>query len=133
MYSSIYVIVNKINGKMYVGKANDPTKRWERHRENWVHKRFSHYPLYRAMLKYGKVNFSFHVIEEFDNEPEALEAEVWWISYFKSIGAELYNCTPGGDGWVGIRHKESTKRKMSKTHKKKASRAHFAYENTIAY
>ena len=35
-----------------------------------------------------------------------VESEVFWIAYFRSIGANLVNTTPGGEGVVGVKHPE---------------------------
>ena len=41
------------------------------------------------------------------------DAEVWNISYFKSIGCQLTNHTAGGDGTLGFKITPETKAKMS--------------------
>jgi group I intron endonuclease len=58
----IYKITNKVNGKVYIGKSNDPERRWKQHKSE-VYKNKTTY-LYQSMRKYGVDNFSFIVIEE---------------------------------------------------------------------
>ena len=42
-----------------------------------------------------------------------VEAEQFWIAYFKSLGARLTNLTVGGEGAVGYKATEETRRKLS--------------------
>lgn len=107
MGSAVYLIINKINGKCYIGESKDYIKRWSDHKAASVK-----YPIHYAFDKYGIDNFSFEIIEEC-SENELKEAEVWWIAYFKSLGVELYNITNGGDGITGYQHTDKTKEKLS--------------------
>lgn len=107
---SVYMITNLVNGKIYIGKTNNPQKRrLEHYRLSSAHT----YYLYRSMKKHGVENFSFEVFEEHETEAEALEAEVFWIAYYKSIGAQLMNMTAGGEGTSGYKHTDETRKKIS--------------------
>lgn len=94
MNSYVYIILNKVTGDAYIGKANNPKKRWIRHKSYHNDKRH----LSRSFEKYGIVSFEFNVIEEWSSETEAYEAEVWMIAYLRSLGAILYNENDGGIG-----------------------------------
>ena len=67
----IYCITNIVNGKQYVGLSKDCLKRWSDHyskaytskKEDDLRK-----PLYLAMRKYGRENFSFTILEECELE-----------------------------------------------------------------
>lgn len=105
----IYLITNKVNGKIYIGKTINPKQRWTDHCSSKTKK----YPVQYAIQKYGQTNFSFeileyHLIENLD------EAEMWWIAYLESLGAILYNLTKGGDGINGYQHTPESKQLMSK-------------------
>lgn len=114
MKSYIYIIENKVNGKAYIGKANNVKKRWDKHRAAAFDE--SDGLLYRAMRKHGIENFQIRVIDEADDETYALNVlEPMWIRRFRDQGVELYNLTEGGDGIPGFVHSEETKRKMSKS------------------
>lgn len=39
--------------------------------------------IHAAINKHGIENFSFQIIETFDMEKDALEAEMFWIAFFK--------------------------------------------------
>lgn len=130
-HSFVYFIINKLNGKVYVGKANDPIKRWNRHNWNYMHRKYPHFPLYRALKKYGSNNFQLEIIESFESEQLAFEAEVWWIAYLKTMGAVLYNCTAGGEGNIfNKKHTPLTKHKMSQSQKQRRLKEFLAFENS---
>ena len=46
---------------------------------------------------------------------QALELEKMYISYFKSKGILLANLTDGGDGCLGYKHTEDSKKRLSKS------------------
>ena len=69
----VYVITNKTNGKVYVGKAADVDHRW------CVHKRRARYgetsALYGAMRKYGEHSFEHETVACFIGESDAFAFE----------------------------------------------------------
>jgi group I intron endonuclease len=107
----VYIIQNNTNGDVYIGKAKNIKDRWYNHLYYHRKNPLSHYHLYRAFTKYGVDNFNVSLLETFSSEIEALEAEVWWISYLRYCGAELYNMTPGGEG-VSIPCSEKKKQRL---------------------
>jgi len=103
-----------VNGKAYIGKANNVKRRWEKHCV--AARNESDGLLYRAMRKYGIENFQMRVIDEAEDEAYALNTlEPLWIRRFREEGIELYNLTEGGEGIVGLVHSEETKQKMSES------------------
>ena len=88
----IYKIINKINGKCYIGQSTQIEKRWSKHK-NTSHNQTSKaydYPLYRAFRKYGIENFSFEILEECSNL-ELNEKEKYWINYYNPEYNYQYN------------------------------------------
>ena len=84
----IYIVTNKINGKIYVGQStkSDPTYFG------------SGVSINRAIAKYGKENFKKEVIE-LCTADKLNEREIYWISYYRSTEPHIgYNLTYGGDG-----------------------------------
>lgn len=93
----IYLIKNNINGKCYVGKTlKSPKERFSEHLYDAYKPTEENRPLYRAIKKYGKDNFSLHVLEEC-TDGLASEREIWYIKKLKTY-AHGYNATIGGDG-----------------------------------
>jgi len=106
--SYVYVITNLITKKIYIGKANNPDRRWEEHKR---HAKTKLYPINKTMNKYGEHNFSFDVIYELESESEALIMETKLILLSNSNNKKYgYNCNIGGEG--GMRPSEETIAKM---------------------
>ncbi len=63
-------------------------------------------------------------IEESSTETECFEAEIFFIGYFRMIGADLLNHTTGGEGLTGWKHSEATKAKLSAISKGKPRPQH---------
>lgn len=140
---SIYAIYNTINGKMYIGRTNDPSHRWSRHKctakagRSRGGQRFS--VVHAAISKYTPEAFVFRVIENGLNFLDANGREVEWIATLKTMGFVLYNMTDGGDGassgpshpyygrkipreehpWTGRKHSEESKHLMSELAKQR--------------
>lgn len=99
---NVYVITNLVNEKRYVGKANDPPKRWRVH-VRLAQNEANDTPLYRAIRKYGAEAFAFETVERCQSEAESFDAEKRWIAKLNSTveGGRGYNQTPGGEGLSG--------------------------------
>lgn len=92
----VYVIVHVDTARIYVGYSSDYKKRWRRHIEKSKRDDCSY--IHRAINKHGVESFEFKVLQSFFSKKEALLAERYWISYFKSNDKEYgYNLTEGGE------------------------------------
>lgn len=132
MYSNIYVLIDPTTNEIkYVGQTKRCLKRRFKshitdmhvtHKTNWIKKlkRFGRLPIMK-------------VIQSFENiSDESLnQCEIYWIKHLKELGNNLTNSTIGGEGvrgcksWVGKKHSEETKQKMSLSHMgKKISKEH---------
>ncbi len=91
--TGIYIITNLINGKRYIGQSIDIKRRFWDHRcvshERNRHLRF-------ALMKYGKENFKYEVLEEC-KEDELDEREKFYI---EKLNPE-YNVLEGGQSSRG--------------------------------
>ena len=121
-YAYIYILIDPLTNQIrYVGKANDPKKRYlshknkskdkNTHKRNWINK---------VMLKgvYPEIEVIDKVLKS-----EWKYWEKWWIMYFKSIGADLINKTFGGDGLTF-----GNQTSFRKGHKPKFTGANFTEE-----
>lgn len=92
----IYIHINKINDKVYIGYTNDkdPSKRWG---PNGIHYK-SHKYFWYAIQKYGWDGFYHLVIKTGLTHKEAQEEERRYIELYNAFGEGGYNLTKGGDG-----------------------------------
>ena len=99
----IYKIVNKVNGKVYVGQTTDTLeRRFQAHITESTKNRSKNRPLYKAFSKYGLENFYIEALETLPPDTDLLQRqEIFWISYYKSFCGDTdswgYNATRGGD------------------------------------
>lgn len=97
MTGFIYVIINDVNGKQYVGKTTDSIEiRFKKHLIEYNRSRCEKRPLYAAMNKYGIEHFTIKQIEECSLDI-LNEREQFWIQTLDTFH-NGYNATHGGDG-----------------------------------
>ena len=107
----IYLILNKVNGKTYVGKHESP-KEW--YNDGYMG---SGKLLKPAKKKYGIENFEKFLIQYCSSEEETNKAEKFWIAEYRSRGKAEYNIADGGEGggFKGKHHTEKSKRKIAES------------------
>ena len=114
----IYKIINKVNNKIYVGKAKDIYKRIQAHKYNLTKesKNENRY-LINAWHKYGPLNFEYVVIEELELDEELLrEREDYWIVELKATDKDFgYNLRR--DSSTGLIVSEETRKLKSEIFK----------------
>lgn len=100
------------SGKVYIGiTSQNPLKRWQNGR-GYIHNEY----FYRAILKYGWLNFKHEILCEELNKEEAELEEIELIKQYKSNQKEFgYNIQSGGN-YAG-KHSEETKRKFSEIYR----------------
>lgn len=97
----IYKITNIINNSVYIGKSVNPNKRFQQHLDNpYFNSAKNDCPkLYNSIRKYGESNFKMEVINFFEDEATAYDAEHLYIIYFDSKENGL-NSVVGGFGFL---------------------------------
>jgi group I intron endonuclease len=109
----VYLVTNKINGKMYVGQTSQSLrKRWNRHKSPMNHRRSSY--LFNAICKYGAGNFEVEplVIVGTKQEMDFYETELIKFLDLRDP-SKGYNLTEGGGGMLGFKLSDETRKKMS--------------------
>lgn len=99
MLSGIYIILNQINGKRYVGSASHYRKRATKHFSGLRNGNHFNVKLQRAVEKYGVEYFAFLPIHPIDtNDISLIELENEYIRLFSSIdnGYNITTATVGG-------------------------------------
>ena len=113
-YGGIYKIVSLVNGKMYVGSAENFKKRWGEHLHGL--RKGNHHCKYlrNAFNKYKEGSFAFKIIETIKDSKNLIEREQYWIDYYKSYDPKYgYNSSPTAHSVLGWKHNEESKRKIS--------------------
>jgi group I intron endonuclease len=109
MFGRVYLVRNKLNGKLYVGITTLTLRaRWIAHvgnarsgRRKWM--------LHRAVAKYGAENFEILLLENCPDRDALQEAERRWIETKRSFQPSGYNMTLGGGGVSGFKRSDEFK------------------------
>lgn len=118
------MIINKINGKTYIGQR--------KFNGEWYEDKYmgSGKKLASAKKHYGIGSFEKFLVQYCNSKDELNKQEIFWISEYRKRGKAEYNIANGGDGGCVLGfapnknkpHSEETKRKISeKTRGKKRS------------
>jgi group I intron endonuclease len=111
MKAGVYKIVNRVNGKCYIGSSNNAKLRLYMHKRALKKNKHENIYLQAAWNKYGKNNFVFRVL--FYCELDVLiEREQEMIDYYRMKNGKNYNLCPAAGSCLGFKHTEETKRKM---------------------
>lgn len=106
----VYKITNRINGKIYIGQTiGTLADRWARH----CAPSSGCTALHNAICKYGKENFTVEQIDVACTRDELNQKGKYWIRYYDSFAPNGYNLSEGGDGCLGFKHSEETRRALS--------------------
>jgi group I intron endonuclease len=111
--SGAYMIINKVNGKAYIGISKNVKYRLKNHK--WLLKERVHFNkrLQNSYNKHGEQAFSFQVLEYCPID-ELSEKEKHYINFFNTV-EKGYNLKTGGH--ENLVFSEETKRKISKSNK----------------
>ena len=117
MACGIYYILNKENGKIYIGQSIDLDRRLKEHKTQLKSNRHENEHLQFSWNTYGEKCFEFSILKKCD-EAELDDLETNYIAHFDSTNREKgYNYETGGN--KNKRLSEETKRKLSEAHKGK--------------
>lgn len=104
LYGIIYKVINKINGKIYIGKTIRELDTRKRCYESKARNNSNNMSIVRALRKYGNENFIWDTIEQCYDREELSEMEFHYIRQYKAFGGNGYNVTLGGEGSEGYKH-----------------------------
>lgn len=113
----IYLIVNKVNGKTYVGQRKSSKQCYlDSYMGSGKH-------LKAAKAKYGIENFEKFLIQYCYSKEETDKAERFWIAEYRRRGKAEYNIADGGQGYSnkGRHCSEEHRKKISESLKGKPS------------
>ena len=97
----IYKFTNKINNKVYIGKADNLEERYKSHKRNYDNSNLQDYntKFYRALRKYGFENFNYEILEsnKYWTEKVLNQKEIEYIAKYRATEDEYgYNIQKGG-------------------------------------
>lgn len=111
--SGIYAIINKLDGKMYIGSAIILQKRKSEHflalRKNKHANRYLQF----AYNKHGLENFEFKILEVLKNEKLLILQEQYWMDLYNSFAPNGYNLKLFAISNLGMKHSAETRKKIS--------------------
>lgn len=117
---AIYAIVNRDNGKVYIGSALRFNHRLSCHRSELEKKEHGNVYLQKAFLK-SPESFYVEVIEELGKEPpqeKVIGREQFWMDFYRSHCRDFgYNISPTAGNCQGIKQRPETLAKLSKARK----------------
>lgn len=107
-YHYVYIIINKINHKFYIGK----------HSTNNLDDGYmgSGTAINKAIQKYGIENFSKRILCFCNSAEDALVIEEFLVTDYIVSRNDSYNLIPGGIGRSSFKHSEDTKKRISEAH-----------------
>lgn len=115
--SGIYMFVNLVNNKKYIGQSKNIKKRIKyNHLCDYKNPNSSNYNyswFYAAIRKYGEDNFEIKILEKCPIE-KLNEKEIYWITYYNTF-KNGYNKTRGGRDMPPGTFTEESKNKMIKS------------------
>lgn len=126
--AGIYQLVNKINGKIYIGATSNFKERSMTHQRAFKKNNHDNKQLQNDWNQYGSDVFVFGVLEVVQNPEERLKAEKNWIEmlygnncYNELIGRTHSDVTKQKlrEAKLGKTHSEAAKQKMSETRRGK--------------
>jgi|HubBroStandDraft_5_1064220.scaffolds.fasta_scaffold04977_3 group I intron endonuclease len=114
MMGVVYLLVNRINKKAYVGMT---IQRLGARLSYHLTGKNSYFLLSKALRKYGPENFDVAVIESC-SDIEILKArELFWTDKLGCLHPVGYNMARGGGGTPGLKRSEQWKRSMAEKRK----------------
>jgi len=135
MIGIVYMIKNKLDGKVYIGQTRQTLN--ARMRSHRYHvKKGTHHHLYNAIRKYGWENFEYEHLIDCETIDELNNIEIEKIQKFKSNNREFgYNIDPGGNG-CGLERASkisATKKKLFYNNPEIKKSLHKAHEEYFSY
>lgn len=134
--SGIYLIVNTVNNKIYVGSAVEFQDRWRLHKLELNRNNHHNRHLQAAWSLYGTECFQFHAIEY---TLDLIKREQYWTERLNATDINVgYNICKIANNRTGVKASDETRQKLSDAHKgkkqseeTKAKRNLFAKGNTV--
>lgn len=117
---SIYQIRHVDSGRVYVGSAVNPRRRWNGHRSQLSRGMHSSPHLQSAWNKYGESAFVFEIIEPVLFVEDLVAREQYWIDKLHSYDPRRgFNVSPTAGSPLGVKHSEAVRMRVSERLRKR--------------
>ena len=113
MNTGIYIIVNNINKKFYIGSAINLSSRKSNHFSKLTKNIHVNKHLQSSFNKYGANNFTFYIIQYVKEKTQLIENEQYWLDTLKPD----YNIAKIAGSVLGFKHSDTSKLKISEKNK----------------
>ncbi len=113
--SGIYQIINKVNGKRYIGSAVNIKTRWSQHISDLRKKKHHSRQLQNSWNKYGENNFVFSVLLYCSKKSLIYNEQIMLDKYQSANPSFGYNMRPIAESNLGKIVSEKTKEKIRKS------------------
>jgi len=116
--AGIYLLRNKLNNKIYIGKSINLRRRLWQHKVSETSPHYyATYPINNAIRKYKWINFDVEILESFEiyiDDKILLEKEKYYIEKFNALNNKVgYNLLPFGTSSAGIPKTPDHRKKLS--------------------
>lgn len=112
--SGIYVIINEVDGKFYVGSACSIKKRWKRHKDDLRSGKHANRYFQRAWIKHGEKSFYFGILELVEDVWDLLSREQFWLDELRPFDSNVgYNISPTAGSILGTHYTLEARQKIS--------------------
>ena len=116
--SGVYSILNRVDGKVYVGSSSSLVRREKDHRKALNDGRHGNRYLQRAYRKYGAGAFTFQVLEHCKVD-DCVAREQVWMDKLRSANPQYgYNLSPTAGSVRGVKFSDESKLKVSQDRKR---------------
>jgi group I intron endonuclease len=116
----IYMVINLINNKIYIGQTVGTLKKRITDHLSDARLQKNNMYFHKAIRKYEEENFVWKIVFKCKTMNMLNAAEIFFVNYYSSNDNKIgYNLTEGGCGSLGFKHSDTSKQKISKAGKNK--------------
>lgn len=107
----IYLLINKINGKKYIGQTIQSLRKRMKAHFNY---KFANSLIDREIARYGKANFKIYIVKRCTSVEELNTLECFYIKKFNTLIPNGYNVELGGNNKGQTEYEKEKQRKRFK-------------------